>query len=510
MFWRNEKGQATLLVMGVLSVVLIITSAMVTLGMSQRSSGSLQQKQMQAYYVADAGLVKALAMIKADPGKLNPGEIISLKDEYGSGVIKGKIKSVTISGPDRDVYTITSEGQYPADDNSSPARKTLTARIKASTSDFGGLVGEGAKFSRGNRHEILFLVNNCIIESNIECPDVESPSYHSFNLIGIHDLKIKGNIRTNGDVRLGSGCEITGNIYSRGDVSLLNGNSVSNEVKALGKIEIGHNNQISGLVHTNGDISISGGNKFNKVYAQENIDITNAQVQGEVKTYGNLTISGNGKVNSSVWVMGNLNLNPGAPGYVIEGDAYVQKNYQYCLDNYASKVKGRIIYLEYMPPLRLTDADLPPVDPVPVPDFAAYKAKAVEQGEGHYFSKGGFDLPQGPLNGVYYVEGNININEDYSYSGRGIFVADGDIHIHTSKKITSVNKNTDSLLLIAKNVIFLHNGSKVEAYLWTGSWVFSTADVIVTGGIISRKFFAANKNEFINKPANNIEIISWK
>jgi len=509
MFRKNEKGQITLLVLGVLSVVLLVTSSMVATGMNQRIKGNYQNKQMQAYYVADAGLVKALAMIKANPAVLQPGTIIP-EQEYG----EGKIKSVRvkISESDNSVYEITSEGQYPDSDQGSPSRKTLTAQIKVSTNDFGGLGNEGTIFSRGNRHEVLILVNDCTIESNIECSDSEKPVHHSFNLIDIHDLTIKGNIRTNGDVILGSGCEITGNIYSRGDVSLLNGNSVSNEVKALGDIKIGHNNQINGVVHTNKDISISGSNKFNKVYSQGNVNITNAQVQGEVKTYSNLTIGGNGKVNSSVWVMGNLTLNPSAPGYVIEGDAYVQKNYQYCLKKYASKVKGRIIYLEYMPPLRLTDADLPPVEPVPVPDLAAYKAKALQQGEGHYFSKGSdFNLPSA-LDGIYYVKGDININNNYSYSGRGVFVAEGNIHIN--KKILPVNKDTDSLLLIAQNKIFLHNDSEVEAYLWTGdntlSWVFSTVGVKVTGGIISPKFFAASRNIFINKPANKIEIISWK
>lgn len=60
---RNEKGIALIAVVGIIAVVAILSAAAVTFAKNQQINSIRQNKQMQAYYIADAGVVKAKAKI---------------------------------------------------------------------------------------------------------------------------------------------------------------------------------------------------------------------------------------------------------------------------------------------------------------------------------------------------------------------------------------------------------------------------------------------------------------
>jgi len=107
LLFTEQRGQAMILMTGLLAVLAILPAAALTFPRSQIFSSSQQNKLVKSYYIADAGITRAIANIKSDPGIL-PGASktidMCLAAEYGGG----KITTVTLSGPDPDgSYTLT-------------------------------------------------------------------------------------------------------------------------------------------------------------------------------------------------------------------------------------------------------------------------------------------------------------------------------------------------------------------------------------------------------------------
>jgi hypothetical protein len=127
----RERGQALVLVMLVLMVVVILGSATVTLTASHRQTAARQRNHVQAYYAADAGVERALVMIRQNPGLLkDPSRLEKLeKDLSGESYAGGEIERVTVEeeeipdGPGTGVE-ITSVGTF------NKARKTLAVRAR--------------------------------------------------------------------------------------------------------------------------------------------------------------------------------------------------------------------------------------------------------------------------------------------------------------------------------------------------------------------------------------------
>lgn len=138
----NEKGQALILVVGILAVVALLTSAALAYSKGQSLNAIRQKKQMQAYYIADAGITKAIAEIKSNPSiylkdNVNmdlKGPVLNNVVNYGGGIIK----ELTLKGPVSGLYTLTSKGKYPnpADHPSAPpsffSEKKIIVKIKKS------------------------------------------------------------------------------------------------------------------------------------------------------------------------------------------------------------------------------------------------------------------------------------------------------------------------------------------------------------------------------------------
>jgi len=123
----GERGQALILVMLVLLVVAVLGSAAVTLTASHRQTAARQRNLVQAYYAADAGVERALVIIKSHPTDFwskFPLENKPLRNEPYAG---GEIERVTVKeipgGPGTGVE-ITSVGTF------NEARKTLVIRMR--------------------------------------------------------------------------------------------------------------------------------------------------------------------------------------------------------------------------------------------------------------------------------------------------------------------------------------------------------------------------------------------
>lgn len=110
-------------------------------------------------------------------------------------------------------------------------------------------------------------------------------------------------------------------------------------------------------------------------------------------------------------------------GNTIEGSAYVHGTHD--LGN-GGKVKGGVFPLESMEPLQLNIASVPPV---PLPNLDWYKTEA-QKVPGHYVSGNQeFKLEDGPWNGIYFVDGDLEFPSFWSktnkFSGKATIVAAG-------------------------------------------------------------------------------------
>ncbi|WP_187694911.1 pilus assembly PilX N-terminal domain-containing protein [Fervidicola ferrireducens] len=121
---RSEGGQAFILVMLVLAVVAILGSATLTLTASHRQTAAKQRDRLQAYYAADAGIERALAIIKRNPTNFWSEFPLKGISYAGEG---GRIESVTVEripGGPGTVVKITSVGKF------NNARKVIVAKVR--------------------------------------------------------------------------------------------------------------------------------------------------------------------------------------------------------------------------------------------------------------------------------------------------------------------------------------------------------------------------------------------
>lgn len=226
---RNQRGQALLLVLILTTVIFMIGSAAVAMGTAARKNATLEVWQKKAYYIAEAGIEKALAkliseMIYYDPDNLP--HVPPFSEVYppnsGSGEVQVEVSDPEIVRDDKGeikcvYYRITSQGCYPQ----SPApgqlyaQKTITAKVKVYPDPFLSYGGPGLKSDKS----IL----------------LKSP-------VGWGITSTTGSLlaRT-GDVTI----EVPfggnkGGIYAGGNVYLPGGISTGNgEIKAMGSVSLG-------------------------------------------------------------------------------------------------------------------------------------------------------------------------------------------------------------------------------------------------------------------------------
>lgn len=109
---RNQRGQALLLVLVMTTAIFMIGSAAVTLGTAARKNAIRDIWQKKAYYIAEAGIEKALAQLRNDPlWHSKSGK--ELADDYAGGAIE----EVTVKDTDAQneigtLVKITSKGRY--------------------------------------------------------------------------------------------------------------------------------------------------------------------------------------------------------------------------------------------------------------------------------------------------------------------------------------------------------------------------------------------------------------
>jgi predicted acyltransferase (DUF342 family) len=467
-----ERGQVIVLVVGMVAIMAVLSSAAVLYARDQRIGSERKIKEVQAYYIADAGINKALKIIK-DYAQANPGSPFSGANLSSLNLLNyggGRIESVVLSGPDANgKWTITSTGVYPHLAASAPSdfygRRTITATLGVENNgSIGGFPDKGIWV------DLLDARKECQIFADIYCSGaVDGAKELSLGSAGIHR-----NIYANGNIDLCKDALIYGNIYSRGSIDLCKDFqtvSESGTIQALGTISI-KKHTVTGIIRTLGNLSIAKDSVINEVFSNGTVTLADyAVVNSNVKSGGDLTIGSHGSVGGSVWTMGGLNL--GSFSH-IDGTAYAHNGHPYSQSD-IEKVTGGINTLAYLDPLVL---NIPVVPPAPDPDIAFYQAA------GQAISEESIDLGTGVWNGTYYKDGDLTVTcTGGKYSGQITIVASGSI---STSKDTGMSPNTsgDSLILVAGNSMSFAKNNQVTAFLWAGENIGFAKDFVLNGNII--------------------------
>lgn len=200
---NDQKGQALLMVLLMTVAILLVGSAALTMGTTVRKTAVHEVNQDKAYYIAEAGVEKALAKAQSDPDwtKARP-----LRQDFDEG------------GANDEVF-ITNEN-YPESNGTikevrviktGEANNAVTIKIR----------------SKGSSGDGPFHSNRTItVSATLKYPG------NLFKDVAIYS---KG-------LDLGKGLKVTGNIYSRGNITLESKNGrdedtvINGNIYAIGKV----------------------------------------------------------------------------------------------------------------------------------------------------------------------------------------------------------------------------------------------------------------------------------
>lgn len=263
---KDESGQALFLVMMVIMVLILTGAATLTRTSSSRLRSFEEKRMVQASYIAEAGVEKALANVKNDPSWLKELPY-NTEDNYIDNLIYagGKISSVKVirtspSDANPTIFYIESTGEY----------QGATRTIKVT-----GEVRDGISFAKGiwlnsatefgNKVDFycdivsksaLTFKNNCTVRNIIAEGTVEAKNGMNANsIISGQDVIIKNNLVISNEGIIESDIEIISQIKAGGNISIDKG-SVGGQVSAIGNITLEKEVDIAGDVYYNGTLTI--------------------------------------------------------------------------------------------------------------------------------------------------------------------------------------------------------------------------------------------------------------
>lgn len=138
---RNEQGQVLLAALMVLALLVVLGTAGLTLAASNKQASTGELDRTQALYAAEAGVNKALLLLKADPLWEDSGGQLAgdYKDASGKTVAHTDYVRVTTeaSSWDSTVKTIVAQA------SAGQARRTLTVKAEIDAAPFTSYAGLG-------------------------------------------------------------------------------------------------------------------------------------------------------------------------------------------------------------------------------------------------------------------------------------------------------------------------------------------------------------------------------
>lgn len=336
----SESGQALVLVMMMTLLILLMSFSTLTLVSECRKASFVERTMAQAYYIADAGVERALAKIKSDCDwlwyavHLAPGKKVEfiVNQKYAGGVITRvtvKEESIcpTIPLSIEDItYTnilITSEGIY------EDSKKTLYVRAR---------VDAPLQFTRGvwvNSQDSEF--GNGVIISNVTS---------SGGLIFRHNSTFSGEITAGGTVTVSENVTVQADeIKTAKSIILENNAQVNGRVRQAGinpyQVALANGALISEDIYYNGALLNNSGNVIDVSTLHQGsagivmvptfpaLDLLMYEKNYDVKYTGNKTFTGDFQVNGIIYVTGDVTISgnySGVGAIIAGGNVYISSD----------------------------------------------------------------------------------------------------------------------------------------------------------------------------------------
>ncbi|HUM57770.1 MAG TPA: pilus assembly PilX N-terminal domain-containing protein [Bacillota bacterium] len=256
----NQKGYALIIVL-VMTIVLFFTgSAALTMGSSVRKTAVLETDQKKAYYIAEAGIEKAIEKARQESIWV---ESLVLNTEYNlvpdvipAEYADGNLVHVKVRkeffNDSKTTLNIESKGRY----------RDVYRQIRVKVD-----LGKPMPFYRGLWTE--------------SPPD--APSSFKNNSV------IHSDVFVNGDIDFDQNCTMTEDIWVGGNVTIYNNAVNTKNLYSGGAVNIKENGQVSGNIQAVGDVTL----------------YNNAAVGGEIRSMGNVTLN-KAYVGGDVWANGSV------------------------------------------------------------------------------------------------------------------------------------------------------------------------------------------------------------
>lgn len=258
----NQKGYALIIVL-VMTIVLFFTgSAALTMGSSVRKTAVLETDQKKAYYIAEAGIEKAIEKARQESIWV---ESLVLNTEYNlvpdvipAEYADGNLVHVKVRkeffNDSKTTLNIESKGRY----------RDVYRQIRVKVD-----LGKPMPFYRGLWTE--------------SPPDAPS-AFENNSVIG-------SNMLINGDIIFKQNCTILDKDVTVGGNVVIENNMNARNLKSGGRVTVSNNGRVEGNIQAVGDVIVK----------------NNAVVTGDIRSMGNITLEQNAVVGGDVWANGVVN-----------------------------------------------------------------------------------------------------------------------------------------------------------------------------------------------------------
>ncbi|OPZ72205.1 MAG: Polymer-forming cytoskeletal [Firmicutes bacterium ADurb.Bin456] len=259
----SQKGYALIIIL-MLTIVLFFTgSAALNLGGSVRKTAALETEQKKAYYIAEAGIERAVDKAKRESAWVQSlalnSEVNLVPGVIPAGYADGNFVHIKVRkefhNESKTVLSIQSKGQY----------RDVYREIKVKVD-----LGRPMPFYRGYWTESppgapSAFLNNTVIGSDITV---------NGNIVFMNNCNATGDIRAGGNVTVESNMTINPkNLYAGGTVEVRNNGEVAGNIQAVGDVTLGNNAKVGGEVKSMGNIALS----------------NNTTVGGDIRANGEIT-----------------------------------------------------------------------------------------------------------------------------------------------------------------------------------------------------------------------------
>jgi len=262
----NQKGQALVIVLLMLTVVVMIGGAALALGSTVKKTSVLEVQQSRAYYAAEAGVEKALAEAKYNyawlktavplkPGGFAPADnekcLLSDNSHYPDAGDERVIESVRVIKTAEDTKNNIVDLRIRSIGRSFQSRKTITVDAKMFNAYpeffFRGLWADEMSSLPGG-HGVDFEISTHVSSDGLTIPD---------------------------------GSKIKGNIFCNGPATFVNGNQskytvMAGDVIAAGNVTVGDYTRITGKIYIDNNYTVTFGS--NVVFNGEIVVLTNSNL----------------------------------------------------------------------------------------------------------------------------------------------------------------------------------------------------------------------------------------